>query len=72
MGPGDDEQEFLLHSMIHEGTIDPPSVDDDAHDEDDGSQYLNQSGNGDADQQLENTEQQDEAEVYEFHAYMYL
>jgi hypothetical protein len=64
MDPRDD-QEFLLHTIIREGTMDP-------RDEDDGSQYFNQSGDVDADEQLENAEEQDEAEVYGFHAYMYV
>jgi hypothetical protein len=72
MAHSDDEQEFLLHRIIREGTMDPSSLEDDARDEDDGSQYFNQSGDGDADEQLENAEEQDEAEVYGFHAYMYI
>jgi hypothetical protein len=50
MSPSNDNQEFL-HNIIPEGTNHPPSLEDDAP-EDDGSQYLNDIGDGD-DEQME-------------------
>ncbi|RLM70156.1 hypothetical protein C2845_PM17G02700 [Panicum miliaceum] len=46
MRPENDDEEFL-HSIIHEGSQHPPSLKNDVP-EDDGSQYLNDTGNGDA------------------------
>ncbi|RLM61707.1 anthocyanidin 5,3-O-glucosyltransferase-like [Panicum miliaceum] len=48
MRPGDDDDEFL-HNIIREGTQHPPSLEDEAP-EDDGSQYINDIGDGDAEQ----------------------
>jgi hypothetical protein len=48
MRPSDDDDEFL-HNIIREGTQHPPSLEDDAP-KDDGSQYLNDTGDGDAEQ----------------------
>jgi hypothetical protein len=45
MSPIDDNEEFL-HNVIHEGTNHPPSLKNDAP-EDDGSQYLNDTSDGD-------------------------
>jgi hypothetical protein len=48
MKPSDDEEELLLHNMIREGMKQQASLEDYEALEDDGSQYLNDSGDGDA------------------------
>jgi hypothetical protein len=63
MRPGDDDEEFL-HNIIREGSQHPTSLD-----EDDGSQYLNDSGDGDT-EQLEIAQEEVEAEVYGIHGYI--
>jgi hypothetical protein len=67
MRPSDDDDEFL-HNIICEDTQHPPSLEDDAP-EDDGSQYLDDIGDGDA-EQLEIAHEEVEAEVYGLHAYV--
>jgi hypothetical protein len=62
--PSDDDDEFL-YNIIHEGTDHPPSLEDDAP-EDDGSQYLNDTGDGD-DEQMEIAQEEIQVEVYEIH-----
>jgi hypothetical protein len=67
MRPNDDEEEFL-HNIIREGTNHLPPLEDDAPD-DDGSQYLNDTSDGNA-EQLEIAQEEVEAEVYGIHAYI--
>jgi hypothetical protein len=65
MKPSDDDEEFL-HNIIREGTNHPPSLEDDAH-EDEGSQYVNDTGDGD-EEQLEIAQEEVQAGVYGIHA----
>jgi hypothetical protein len=67
MSPSGDEDEFL-HNIMREGTNHPPFLEDDAL-EDDGSQYLNDTGDGN-DEQMEIAQEEVQAEVYEIHAYI--
>ena len=48
MGPSHDDDNEFLHSIIHEGTQHEGSIQQDAP-EDDGSQYLNDTGDGNVD-----------------------
>jgi hypothetical protein len=68
MRPSEDDEEFL-HNIIREGTHQhPASLEDDAP-EDDGSQYLNNTSDGDA-EQLEIAQEEIEAGVYIIRAYV--
>jgi hypothetical protein len=67
MSPSDDDNEFL-HYIIREGNNHPPSLEDDAP-EDDGNQYLNDTGDGD-DEQMEIALEEVQGEVYEIYAYI--
>jgi hypothetical protein len=67
MSPSDDDDKFL-HNIIREGTNHPSSLEDDAP-EDDSSQYLNDTGDGD-DKQMEIAQEDVQAEVYEIHVYI--
>jgi hypothetical protein len=68
MRPIEDDEEFL-HNIIREGTHQhPASLEDDAP-EDDGSQYLNNTSDGDA-EQLEIAQEEIEAGVYIIRAYV--
>jgi hypothetical protein len=63
----DDDREFF-NNVIREGTNHPPSLEDDAP-EDDGSQYLNDTGDSD-DEQMEIAQEEVQVEVYEIDAYI--
>ena len=62
----DDDEEFL-HSIIHEGTQHEGSFEEEAP-EFDGSEYLNDTGDGDTDQPEEMAAEDVGAEVYGIHA----
>jgi hypothetical protein len=67
MRSSDDDEEFH-HNILCEGTKHPTSLEHDAP-EDDGSQYLNDTRDGDA-EQLEIAQEEVEAEVYGIRAYI--
>jgi len=62
-----DDDEAFLADIIGTGTH---HNEEDAA-EDDGSQYLNDTGDGDDNQTEQTTVQDDSAEVYTIHAYIY-
>jgi hypothetical protein len=68
MRPIDDDEEFILHNIIREGSQHQASLEDDAL-EDEGSQYLNDTGDGDA-EQLQIAREEVEAKVYGIRAYI--
>ena len=59
----DFEEEYTLHEMIQEGTQAAGSFQEDQN-EDDGSQYLNDTGDGDAETREEMHVEDDIPEVY--------
>ena len=65
----DDEEEFIIHNMILEGTQHEGCFQEDAP-EDDGNQYLNDTGDGDANHLQEMAVKDIGAEVYEIRAHM--
>ena len=60
---GDFEDEYALQEMIHEGTQAAGCFQEDQN-EDDGSQYLNDTGDGDAETMEEMHVEDDIPEVY--------
>ena len=64
----DDDEEFL-HSIIHEGTQHEGSLEEETP-EFDGSEYLNDTGDGDTDQPEEMAVEDVRAEVYGICAYI--
>jgi hypothetical protein len=67
MSPSGDDDEFL-YNIIREGTSHPPSLENDAP-KDDGSHYLNDTGDGD-DEQMKIAQEEVHAELYEIRAYI--
>jgi hypothetical protein len=63
-----DDDEFILHDIVRESSQQQASLEDDAP-EDEGSQYLNDTVDGDA-KQLEIAEEEVEAKVYGIRAYI--
>jgi hypothetical protein len=65
----DFEDEYALHEMIQEGTQVAECLQEDEH-EDDGSQYLNDTGDGDAETLEEMHVEDVGAEVYGIRAHV--
>ena len=71
MGPSHDDDNEFLHSIIREDTQHEGPFEGDAP-EYDGSEYLNDTGDDNADQQEEMTMEDIGAEVYGIRAYIYI